>query len=184
MGYYSTDGVCTRDSSRFDAGTMRTCSTGLGLYVCPYSASCLGGALAANASTMTARNAFCAAGYDGPLCFVCESGYYRDTGGSCARCGDVAAAKAAFAVSMSLFGIIVVLLLTAFVYGIPETVELLISCVRRFTRPSSLSVKRRTKMTYQQLQRSLMIKQVKSEVVAVFGDKIKMVCSFARTRAE
>ncbi len=183
MGYYLTDGVCTRDSSRYDAGTMHTCATGLGLYVCPYSASCLGGALAANASTMTARNAFCAAGYDGPLCFVCESGYYRDTGGSCARCGDVAAAKAAFAVSMSLFGIIIVLLLTTFVYGIPETVELLISCVRRFTRPSS-SVKRRTKMTYQQLQRSLMIKQVTSEVVAVFGDKIKMVCSFARTRAE
>ena len=168
-----------KDVTRFDAHTLYVCATGIDLYACPYPASCLGGSTSANASTMVQRNAFCKVGYDGPLCFICIDGFYRDTGGSCARCGaDEAAARAAFDIGMAFFIAVVTIALTIFVYGIPDTIDVFVACFRKLRRQHGSSARRRAKMTYAQLQRTIMIKQVTNEIVTLLGDKSKMVISF------
>ena len=91
-------------------GYWRRYPTSTAVMSCPYgSMSCLGG-------NMTGQ-ALCAVGYTGPLCSVCDNGYYLSDGASCQSCKGNHIMSTTLIATVSVVSVMVILLLIVYYFG-------------------------------------------------------------------
>ena len=85
----------TLDRLMLKSGWWRPSSRSTTVYACPEAKNCLGGGGGANESSSAdgstsagarGRHNYCAPGYTGPLCTVCDLGYFSDAMSGCVAC--------------------------------------------------------------------------------------------------
>jgi len=130
---------CTKRGANFSTvsileGYWRSSAITLNVYLCLRASQCPGGSAAAAANSgngTSTAGSLCQANHHGPLCAICDTGYYSTATGDCAVCPSTGGAWISFILLVTL---VILLLLVQFWILLRSSSELLKEAKRQDDR--------------------------------------------------